>query len=75
MNPIEHLWKHLKESVLELHSEMLDINSDQVIYQALISALHEAWKSIDHELLYGLMASMKDRMKALIKAEGWYTKY
>ena len=75
MNFIKHLWKCLKESILELHSEMLDISDDQIIYWALITALHEAWESINHELLHELMASMKDRVKALIKAEGWYTKY
>jgi transposase len=76
MNPIEQLWAHLK---LELHRRYPDTallrGSPDTIRKNLKSRLLEIWWSIGEEVLDGLIQSMPDRIKALLRAKGWYTEY
>ena len=46
-----------------------------VVKEALANALQEIWKDIPESLLESLYSSMPRRVVAVIKAEGWYTKY
>ena len=41
----------------------------------MVEALQEAWAHINDEFLEKLVKSMEDRIKAVIKADGWHTKY
>ena len=41
----------------------------------MIEALQEAWAALNDEFLDRLVDSMEDRIKAVIKADGWHTKY
>jgi transposase len=76
MNPIEELWAHLKT---ELHRRYPDTKSLQgteaAIKQKLQDRLWEIWWDIGEEVLSRLIESMPCRVKALIAARGWYTKY
>jgi transposase len=76
MNPIEHLWAHVKR---ELHRRYPDtkylLGSPAVIRRILKRRLFEVWWAIGAEVLNGLVESMPDRVRALIKAKGWYTEY
>ena len=75
LNPIEHVWKVLKKTVLDLHPELEDIRGEENIRQALGTALQEAWSLIPKEYFDRLIESMEARVKAVIKAKGWHTKY
>ena len=76
MNPIEELWAHLKA---ELHRRYPDTKSLQgtsaAIKQKLQDRLWEIWWDIGEDVLDSLIESMSHRVKALITAHGWYTKY
>ncbi len=76
MNPIEELWAHLK---VELHRRDPDTKSLQgtpaAIKQKLQERLSEIWWDIGEDVLDCLIDSMPRRVKALIAARGWYTKY
>ena len=76
MNPIEELWAHLK---VELHRRYPDTKSLQgtpaAIKQKLQERLWEIWWDIGEDVLENLIDSMPRRVKALIAAHGWYTKY
>ena len=76
MNPIEHLWAHLK---FELHRRYPDTKylrgSPDTIRRMLRHRLLEVWWSIGEDLLNRLIESMPHRAEALLKAEGWYTEY
>ena len=50
-------------------------DGDKTIEEVLFDALFKAWEFIDVEYLKELVRSMKRRIKAVIEAEGWYTKY
>src|SRR6202034_3726032 len=75
LNPIEHLWPHLKKKILEMHPELEHITGEDDIREALGTALQEAWTLIGKELMDSLIESMPDRVKACRKADGWHTRY
>jgi len=75
MNPIEHLWWHLKNHVLRLHPELNNMGKGEQDLQALEQALIEAWQAIPDKIFQSCIDSMPDRVAALIAAEGWHTKY
>jgi hypothetical protein len=43
--------------------------------QALEVALCKAWDELPDSLFEKLVGSMLDRMKAVVQADGWHTKY
>jgi hypothetical protein len=75
LNPIEHLWWHLKNWVLKLHPELTDMNKSEEAIQALEQALIEAWAAIPDEIFQFCLDSMPERVAAVIAAKGWHTKY
>ena len=46
-----------------------------IVKEALADALLEIWNAIPESLLESLYTSMPRRVAAVIKAQGWYTKY
>jgi transposase len=75
MNPIEHLWFHLKKQVQLLHPELANMGKGENDLIALEQALIEAWQAIPTEIFQKVLDSMPKRVAALIAAEGWHTKY
>ena len=75
LNPIEHVWKVLKRTVLDLHLKLKDIQGEENICKALGTALQEAWSLIPKEFFNRLIESIEARVKAVIEAKGWHTKY
>jgi hypothetical protein len=75
MNPIEHLWFHLKKMVQILHPELLGMGTGEEAKKALEQALIKAWDAIPDQIFQSVIESMPKRVKALIEAEGWHTKY
>ena len=43
--------------------------------EELYEALERAWTMIESEIMDDLVRSMERRVKAVIAADGWYTKY
>lgn len=66
LNPIEHLWYILKKNIRR-HS----ISNKQ----SLKKALKEEWNKISQEECFRLVASMPNRIAAVIKSKGGPTKY
>lgn len=68
LNPIEHLWEHLKRRLAD--------------YESMPSGVHELWErvqveweKISKEECMHLIESMPRRIVAVLKAKGGYTKY
>ena len=76
LNPIEHLWFLLKEAVYKINPDIENVTGgDEKVRETLFDALSKAWEQLDEYYLHDLVWSMEKRVKALIKSEGWYTKY
>jgi hypothetical protein len=58
-----------------MHPELEDIQGEENIRQALGTALQEAWSLLPKEFFDRLIESIEARVKAVIKAKGWHTKY
>jgi len=66
LNPIENLWKIVSDEVEQHQCETVEKLQD------VIAAV---WEKLDPEMLRKLARSMRKRCKAVIKANGWHTKY
>ena len=68
MNPIEHLWDHLKKRLKEYSHPPGGILE-------LWERVEKEWEKIPKEVCQNLIESMPRRVAAVIKAKGGYTKY
>ena len=68
LNPIEHLWQHLKMKLGEYESPPNSIHE-------LWERVQKEWEAIPKEVCQNLIASMPRRVEAVIKAKGGHTKY
>jgi hypothetical protein len=75
LNPIEHIWWHLKNKVVELHPELEQMGTSEEARGALEEALIEAWDALDDSIIEACIMSMCRRRDAVLKAKGWHTKY
>jgi hypothetical protein len=76
LNPIEHIWWHLKIRVFEMFLEVAkDKLQLEYARQRLESCLQAAWDTLDKGLFDKLYESMPSRIEACIQADGWHTKY
>lgn len=66
LNPIEHLWEVLKRCFL---------GTGQRSKEAVFAAVKNVWEEIPPQTVANLVASMPDRLKAVIEAHGGHTKY
>ena len=68
LNPIEHLWDHVKRKLAEQEVAPRGILE-------LWERVEEEWGKIDAEVCQNLIESMPRRVAALLKAKGGHTKY
>jgi len=68
LNPIEHLWAHLKRRVADYEDPPKGILE-------LWGRVQEEWDKIGAEVCQKLIFSMPRRIEAVLKAKGGYTKY
>ena len=71
MNPIETLWKHMKEYLQSLYGDCAFKSYDEQKIR-----ITEAWnKVVTPGLLLELIKGMPERMQAVIDTKGKFTKY
>jgi transposase len=76
LNPIEHVWWHLKKLVVEMFPDVaVDKSESEHARQRLESCLQAAWDCLPDKLFTSLYLTMKHRIDAVIAAKGWHTKY
>lgn len=68
LNPIEHLWEHLKRKLSDYESEPRGIHE-------LWERVEAEWDKIPVEVCVNLIESMPRRIAAVLKSKGGYTKY
>jgi len=76
LNPIEHLWSHLK---CELHRQYPDTwylkGSHDTIRRILKERIHKIWWNIGSTVLENLIESMPHRVRAVLDVRGNVTSY
>ena len=68
LNPIEHLWYHLKMKLNDYENPLYSL------YE-LWERVEREWNAIDKSVCQGLIDSMPRCVAAVLKAKGGYTKY
>ena len=68
LNPIEHLWVHLKCALQKYSTPPKGVHE-------LWERVEEKWNEIPAETCQKLIESMPKRVKAVIRANGGHTKY
>jgi len=68
LNPIEHLWEHLKRQFNSYENHPTSIHE-------LEARINREWEKIDPKVCEDLIASMPRRLEAVIRAKGGSTKY
>jgi transposase len=75
LNPIENLWHQLKDQICQRYPDLGDLPKNQASKDRLIRAAIEVWEELEVERLETLIRSMPKRMRKVVAADGWYTKY
>ena len=75
LNPIENLWKVLKQRICDRYPDLADLPKNQDSLDRLIKAATELWNGLEDDMLGKLISGMQKRMRAVVEANGWYTKY
>ena len=75
LNPIEHIWKALKAKLRRLYPQFVRLQSSKADRKLLIKWIQEAWEALPDHLILKLTTSARNRLRACIRARGWYTKY
>ena len=76
LNPIEHVWVHLKRQLHRKHPDIATTpGGPDRVRARLIEVLPEVWDSLPESIFERLWQSMPDRVAAVIAAKGWYTRY
>jgi transposase len=75
LNPIEHLWWHLKKRMFKHYPQYNNYSSAEEEWEGFCEALKECWRGIPGKLIKSLIMSMPHRLQACRLARGWQTKY
>jgi hypothetical protein len=71
LNPIEHVWWHLKKLVVEMFPDVAaDKSESEYARQRLESCLQAAWDCLPDKLFTRLHLTMKHRIDAVIATKG-----
>jgi transposase len=68
LNPIEHLWKHLKRQLCQYETPPKGVHE-------LWDRVSEEWNEISPKTCQNLIKSMLRKIQAVIRAKGGHTKY
>jgi hypothetical protein len=65
----------LKGQIYLYYPELVDAPNTAATLEHLIEAAIETWERLEEDLLNKLIDTMENRVQAVLKADGWYTKY
>jgi transposase len=76
LNPIEHLWSRLKAELYRRYPDTMYLKgSGKAVREEFRNRLNKIWWDFGEDILNGLIDSMPERVEAVLKAKGWYTRY
>ena len=75
LNPIENVWSLLKLYLNQHYPYLVRQGKSEYAIQVYKDAIQEAWYALKSEIINNCILSIRNRIKACIRAKGWYTKY
>jgi len=76
LNPSENVWSLVKDKLYKHYPELYLMRGDvNVVKKAIEEAIINCWKLLDPKVFTTLAGSMVYRIEAIIKTDGWYTRY
>ena len=70
------VWHKIKTYIYAHHPGLRRMTAgNERVLEAIEAAVTEAWEALDEDFLLSLVKSMPQRVQAVIKANGGYTKY
>ncbi len=75
LNPIEHVWGILKRNLRTMFPHLSDLRNNQADREEFNRCVQLAWAAIRPDQISRLVNSMERRLRACIRARGWYTRY
>lgn len=76
LNPIEHVWRKLKIELQKRYPRLKDMAGGlDTIKSEMTEIIPELWYELAGDYFENLVRSMPYGAEAVIRAEGWYTKY
>jgi len=75
LNLIENLWAILKREIYKYYPELLVTPNTKQTKEELITTAQNIWEHLGDSTVNNLADIMPHRIKAIIRAEGWYIQY
>ncbi|KZL83806.1 transposase [Colletotrichum incanum] len=75
LNPIEHCWRMMKSNLRKLYPEAFHLKKNEIDIGIFKEKIKAAWEAIPQEKIRALIKSLPQRLAAVIRARGWYTRY
>ncbi|RPB06205.1 hypothetical protein L873DRAFT_31200 [Choiromyces venosus 120613-1] len=76
LNPIDHIWSLVKNLLQKFYPELYKFKGPvEVVKKQIEDAIIHCWELLSPEIFEQLAETMVHRVKAVIEADGWYTKY
>ena len=75
LNPIEHVWAAMKRILSRDFPDLWSLGDNKAARAEFDEALREAWRRVPQRLIDNCIKSMPQRLTAVRRARGWYTRY
>jgi transposase len=75
INPIENVWHIMKVALHEKYPDLYKLYLSEANVAYLGRCLKEVWEEVLQEKITVMIDSLDHRIRAVIAAKGWYTKY
>lgn len=75
LNPIENVWALMKAKIYEIDPALVEATDTVETYARLREVAKEAWHAIEQDIHDKLCDTMNHRVEAILRCDGWYTKY
>ena len=75
LNPIEHIWAWMKRYLRRKYPDQSGLKENQVDIEIFKARMVEAWEAIPQDVIRKLIDTLEHRLRAVIRAKGWYTRF
>lgn len=75
LSPIENLWAIVKRQLRRKHPNLHKLKDNITDRAFFMECVKQVWQEVPQEQIRRLIESLPKRLRAVIRARGWYTKY